>query len=230
MTTVPVWLLAVLLGLAGGVLGHHAARALATGGYRLDDERDLPARRASWWPPLVLALLWAALTLRLGADPLTLLRLPAYLLFAWLAVPLTWIDLDVHRLPDGLVLPAYPALAALVAAGGLAGAGGLGPALGGAAVLALVFGVLHLLSRGGLGLGDVKLAGLMGGLLGWLGPGAVLLGACLAFLLGGLVAVALLLLRRADRHTHVPFGPTMCAGTLLTVLLLDAIRSALLLT
>ena len=72
--------------------------------------------------------------------------------------------------------------------------------------------VLHLLTRGGLGMGDVKLAGGLGLYTGVLGPGATVAAGVLAILLGGLVAVALVLTRRAHGSTALPFGPPMLVG------------------
>jgi leader peptidase (prepilin peptidase)/N-methyltransferase len=68
-----------------------------------------------------------------------------------------------------------------------------------------------------MGFGDVKLAGLLGLYLGWLGWGSLLIGAFAGFLCGGLVGVALLLARRAKRGTAIPFGPHMLAGALLAI-------------
>jgi leader peptidase (prepilin peptidase)/N-methyltransferase len=70
-----------------------------------------------------------------------------------------------------------------------------------------------------MGFGDVKLAGLLGLYLGWLGWSPVWIGTLAGFLLGGLAGVALLVARRAHRRTAIPFGPSMLAGALLAVLL-----------
>jgi leader peptidase (prepilin peptidase)/N-methyltransferase len=86
--------------------------------------------------------------------------------------------------------------------------------------MALLFGfylVLALVYPAGMGLGDVKLAGLLGLYLGWLGWAAVAVGAFTAFLIGGLVGVSLLATGRAGRKTAVPFGPAMLSGALLSV-------------
>ena len=72
--------------------------------------------------------------------------------------------------------------------------------------------VLALISPSGLGMGDVKLAGLLGIVLGWYGWEQVLAGTIAAFVLGGLAAVVLLVTARADRRTHLAFGPWMIAG------------------
>jgi len=65
---------------------------------------------------------------------------------------------------------------------------------------------------GGLGFGDVKLAGLLGLLLGWLGWGAVVVSVLAAFVIGGVIAMILLIARRASRSSHIAFGPAMILG------------------
>jgi leader peptidase (prepilin peptidase)/N-methyltransferase len=83
-----------------------------------------------------------------------------------------------------------------------------------ALVLFVVYLVLALVSPGGggLGYGDVKLAGLLGLLLGWLGWGSVILSVVAAFVIGGVIALILLLSGRASRSTHIAFGPSMILG------------------
>ncbi|MGL5911400.1 MAG: prepilin peptidase, partial [Phycicoccus sp.] len=138
---------------------------------------------------------------------------PAYLLFAWLTVGLVWIDLDVHRLPVGLVVPAGVATAVLLGLASLATADRRWlTALIGAATFGVVYVVLALLPGGGIGGGDVRLAPLIGALLGWLGPAQVLVGMTAGFLVGGLAAMALLVLGRAGLRTSIAYGPAMCLG------------------
>jgi leader peptidase (prepilin peptidase)/N-methyltransferase len=94
--------------------------------------------------------------------------------------------------------------------------------------MALLFGLYLAISygyRGGMGLGDVKLSGVLGLYLGWLGWSSVLVGAFAGFLLGGLVGVAMLATRRATRRTALPFGPSMLTGALVAVFLADPIAS-----
>lgn len=75
--------------------------------------------------------------------------------------------------------------------------------------------LVRLFSRGGLGLGDVKLAAVIGLYLGYRDT---LLALFLAFLFGGLVATFLLLTHRADYQSRLPFGPFLTAGTLVAML------------
>jgi leader peptidase (prepilin peptidase)/N-methyltransferase len=82
----------------------------------------------------------------------------------------------------------------------------------GSAALFLAFLALALISPSALGMGDVKLAALLGLYLGWLGWGAVLAGAVAGFVVQAVVAVALLAARRVRRDSELPFGPAMLVG------------------
>jgi leader peptidase (prepilin peptidase)/N-methyltransferase len=143
--------------------------------------------------------------------------LPAALYLTAVAVALALIDLDVHRLPDAIVLPSYPVLAALLALaswnpGGVSDWGALLRAgLGGAGLLAFYLAAA-LIYPAGMGLGDVKLAGVLGMVLAWFGWGALAVGAFAAFLLGALFSVGLMVARRAGRKSGIPFGPWMLLG------------------
>lgn len=158
----------------------------------------------------------------LGAVPWPLV--PALTWLAAISVPLTVVDLRARRLPNAIVLPSYPALALLLAlASWLAGdpAALAGAAIGAAGLFGLYLLIALAIPRG-MGAGDVKLAGLLGLVLGWIGGEAVLLGAAAAFLAGGAFSLALLLSRRAGRGTAIPFGPWMLLGAWLAILLLAA--------
>src|SRR5699024_10530261 len=128
-------------------------------------------------------------------------------------------DLAVHRLPDRLTLPTALWVGGCWLAGCLAGApwAGLGRALLAGAALGVGFLLLCLLTPGGIGLGDAKLAAVLGLVLGWFGWAEVLAAVVGAFLLGGLFATGLLLARRAPRRTAVAFGPWLVAGAVLAL-------------
>lgn len=148
---------------------------------------------------------------------------PESVVFGFLAlvgVALALIDLAVKRLPDRLTLPAYPVLGALLALTAIIEHHGpaLGRALLGGLGLAVCYLILAMLSGGQLGGGDVKLAGLIGLALGWLGWSVLLTGACLGFLLAAIVSLVLLVGRRVTRTTLISFGPYMLVGALLVTL------------
>lgn len=140
--------------------------------------------------------------------------LAAYLVFAAVSIVLALIDLDVHRLPNAIVLPAgIVGTVLLTIASAVSGDwGAMLTALLGAAALFALYLVLALAVPRGMGFGDVKLAAVVGLHVGYFGWGALLVGAFAAFLLGGLYAIGLLLARRASRKSGIPFGPWMLAG------------------
>lgn len=148
------------------------------------------------------------------------LALVAYLYFAAVSIALALIDLDTHRLPNVLVLPAYAVVTTLLVASTLL-TGDFAPlvpaAIGGAGLFAMYFGLASLF-RGGMGFGDVKLAGVIGIVLGWLGWETLVVGALAAFILGGLFGVALLVSRSAGAKTAIPFGPWMLGGAWVGIL------------
>ncbi|HVV75534.1 MAG TPA: prepilin peptidase [Mycobacteriales bacterium] len=143
--------------------------------------------------------------------------LPAFLYLASVGVALAMIDLDVQRLPDALTLPSYPV--GLILLGIAAAAEGAGwpyaRALIGMAVLFGFYGAVWFVYPAGMGLGDVKLSGVLGLYLGWLSWGALVVGAFSAFLVGAVVSVAVVVARGGNRKTKVPFGPFMLLGVLI---------------
>lgn len=124
------------------------------------------------------------------------------------------VDLAAHRLPDVLLTPLYPvALGCFAILSVLDGQySDLWRSMLAGVALGAGYMVLALISPSGMGMGDVKLAGLLGVVLGWYGWEQVLTGTIAAFVLGGMFAVALLLTSRANRKTQVAFGPWMIAG------------------
>lgn len=219
------WWVVVAAILAGAVVGHLLGRALATGDYRLDDEQtqdDGTARLVRARPVVAsisLAILWGLLAWRLGGLSAGA-GLPAYLLLAWAAVALAWVDVDVHRLPQGLTRFVLPALLLLLGIAALTTGDGaaLLRALVAMAAAYAVYLALALIAAGGFGLGDVTLAALVALPLGYLGWWHVVVGLVVAHLAGGLVAVAGLLLRRFGAKTALPFGPFLLGGALVALL------------
>lgn len=155
-------------------------------------------------------------------------EITAYGYLAVISVVLSWIDIRTHRLPNRIVLPGYLVAGILLTAAALL-AGDPAALLRagiGMVVLYAFYLVLRLVQPGGMGGGDVKLAGVLGIYLGWIGWGALGVGALAGFLLGGLFGVALLLTRRAVRRTAIPFGPWMILGAWVGVLAGESVAGA----
>jgi len=152
----------------------------------------------------------ALLAEAVGPSPL----LPGYLLATVTGLLLAIIDLRCLRLPDRLV-------GALAVTAGVPAAvlqpERIGRALLAAATVLVAYLVVALLPRGGLGLGDVKLAAVLGLILGFAGWPAVVAGVLAAHLINGPIAVFLLVTGRAGRQRALPFGPALLAGALLAL-------------
>ncbi|WP_284977669.1 prepilin peptidase [Arthrobacter sp. fls2-241-R2A-200] len=162
----------------------------------------------------------------------------ACLYFLAMAVRLTVIDVRSHLLPNRIVFPSYAVAGALLLAaavvgffGGTDGTSRLGVALfgvpglrvlAGGAALWLFYFVLRVIHPPGMGFGDVKLAGVLGLYLGYLGWNHVMAATFAAFLLGGLWSLAILAARRGTLRSAIPFGPFMLAGAALAMAVLPA--------
>jgi leader peptidase (prepilin peptidase)/N-methyltransferase len=162
-------------------------------------------------------VLFAAVTWRLLAVDLPW-ALAAYLYLVAAGVALAVIDVDVRRLPDRIVLPSYAIVAVLLTVSALGEDDWWAlarAALGAAALFAFYFAIV-LVSPAGMGFGDVKLAGVLGALMGYLSWAALIAATFGAFLLGAITGVALIAAGRGGRKTAIPFGPFMIAAALIT--------------
>ena len=161
--------------------------------------------------------LWVAAAVKYGDDIYTAVVVAA---FFSLLLTVSLIDLEHRIIPNRIVYPAVPAFTVLLLVGGL----GLGRdySLTGAAVGFFAYGgglvLVSLLYPRGMGMGDGKLAALVGLVLGALGAGLVAVAAILAFFLGGLGGVAAMALRKAGRKQTIPFGPFIAAGAFFSAL------------
>lgn len=151
----------------------------------------------------------------------TYLELLAYSGLAAVCVPLAAIDLLEQRMPARLLLPAYPTLALLFGLAAVVGHHGTAMlrALAGMALLFLFYLLIALAARDSVGAADIRLAGLLGLALAWRGWTTLVAGTILALLYASLTGATLIILRRASRHTPIPFGPALIAGTFTAVLL-----------
>ena len=148
------------------------------------------------------------------ASVSALLHLIAFLYLAAISLALAVIDIETHKLPNLIVLPGYAVGAALLGTAALlqGDVGGLIRMAAGAVILLAFYFTLAMISPRGMGMGDVKLAGVLGLFLGSLGWGQLAVGAGAAFVLGGLFGIILLITKRAGRKSGIPFGPWMLLG------------------
>lgn len=142
------------------------------------------------------------------------LVLVAFAVLMGASIALAAIDLDTARLPNAITYPTGAVLAVLLSGAAIIAGqpGDLLRAGVGASVLGGAYLALALAVPGGMGLGDVKLAVVLGFALAYLGWGPLAVGAFAAFVLGGTFAVGLLVVRGGGRRTGIPFGPWMLAG------------------
>ena len=163
------------------------------------------------------ALLAAVAAVHFGDTP----ELVLGLVLVGFLVPMALIDLDHQIIPNRLTLPA--AVTAIVLGTALDPSGEPERLIAGVAAAAFLL-TAALIKPGGMGMGDVKLAGVMGFFLG--APVAV---ALMVGLVAGSIAGAVVVARKgvaAGRKTKVPFGPFLALGGVVAVLagapLLDA--------
>lgn len=164
---------------------------------------------------LMTSLLFGLFAWHFGLD----WALPAFCVMGAGLIALSWIDLRTKRLPRQII---YVTAIIGVPLLTLAAVVRHEPRriwmmlLGAACALAFM-GLVYLLSRGGMGDGDVRLSPLLGAYLGWLNPGLVAVGLFIGFLAGAVVGVAMMAAGRAGRKTAVPFGPFLALGTVIAV-------------
>jgi leader peptidase (prepilin peptidase)/N-methyltransferase len=139
------------------------------------------------------------------------------LVFAGFGIRLSAIDLKVHRLPNYLV--AWFTVTQVVTLIGL----NLGDlellmiSILTAAGTTAIYLILFALSRGALGMGDVKFAFPLGLTVGWFAPDLWLIAIFTSFLLAGIVAVIGLAAKRIERTSHIAFGPYMFLGSFVVI-------------
>lgn len=243
---IPVWVSATLLGILGLAIGSflnvvihrvpagesivRPPSACPNCGHAIRNRHNIPVlgwlvlkgrcydcmSRISPRYPLVEAgtsALFVAVVVKFEHEP----RLwPALLYLAAIGMALALIDLDVHRLPDVIVLPSYLVLTALLLIDWNPHA--LLRALEGAAALFAFYYLIAVIAKGAMGFGDVKLAGVLGGAMAYVSWGTLLTGAFLAFITGSVIGVLLMSVGKAGRKTAIPFGPFMILGAIAAVL------------
>jgi leader peptidase (prepilin peptidase)/N-methyltransferase len=165
--------------------------------------------------------LFAAAALTIDGVWVSLMIAP----FLGLMVAIAIIDVRHQIIPNRLVYPALLVFAAYILIGALAGGGlevitaAIGMLAYGGALLLVAF-----ISPRGMGMGDVKLAALIGLVLGSVGLRYVTVAAAAGILLGGVAAIVALI-AGASRKNAIPFGPFLAVGALVAAFLAPQISS-----
>jgi leader peptidase (prepilin peptidase) / N-methyltransferase len=156
---------------------------------------------------LLTGALLAACVVRFGVT----VAAGAAMVLVLLLVPLAFIDLEHHLLPDVLTLPGIAAGLALSAVGGLATLrdAAIGAAVGAALPYLVIVAYRAIRGVEGMGLGDVKLLAMIGAFLGWRGALLTIgLGSCV----GAVFGIALIATGKGGRDTELPFGVFLSLG------------------
>ncbi len=180
--------------------------------------RDCQASISARYPLVELATASAFAVAGLLVGP-SILLLPL-LWFIAAAIALFMIDLDVRKLPNAIVLSSWVVVGAgLVLTAAVQDQwGDLWRAGAGAALMGGCYLLIAVLFPAGMGMGDVKLAVLLGMVLGWFGWAEVLVGFFAGFVLGAIWGLLLMAFAGAGRKTAIPFGPFMILGALVAVI------------
>jgi leader peptidase (prepilin peptidase)/N-methyltransferase len=203
----------VVVALLGGAVGHLVNRLAGHFPWT-----GAGGRRTAIRPPfleLSTALLFALTAMRFGLS----WELPAFLFLAGSGVLLGLIDARHKTLPNRVTLPSIGITTALLAVAALSTGdrSSFGRAALGAVILFVVFFVLVLISPRSIGMGDAKLAALIGLGLGWLGATVFVLGVAAGFVVQAVLALILLSTRRIGLRGELPFGPAMLLGAALVI-------------
>lgn len=135
------------------------------------------------------------------------------LVLAGFGFRLSAVDLKVHRLPNHLVGWFTVTQIAVLIAINLGNLNSVGTSLLVAGASTATYLILFIVSRGALGMGDVKFAFPLGLTVGWYCSDLWLIAIFISFLGAGIVATIGLMIQRINRSTHIAFGPYMYVGT-----------------
>ena len=180
-----------------------------------------PEKQAQWAAALLLAAAGGfasgyMLVLRTGTYPPNLLRL---VLLGTLLTAAAYIDALSHKIPNWIVLCTAAVFAGCTVLDFvLSGTDAVPMALNSvlaAAVFFVVFFLVRLASRGGVGYGDIKMITAAALILGIYGTFSFLL---VSHVLAAVAAIALLVSKKATRKDGLPFGPFFYLGYLVTIL------------
>lgn len=169
--------------------------------------------------PLVVELINASLFVAMAIHFDLSWELVAFCVLSAGLVALSVIDLKTQRLPREISYTTMAIGAPLLAIAALVAdePERIATMALGAVIYAALMGAIYVISRGGMGDGDVRLSPLLGMYLGWLNPGFVPISLFLASAIGAVVGLAMMAVGRGGRKTAIPFGPFLAAGTIAAI-------------
>jgi len=169
---------------------------------------------------LLTAAVSVLVAVQFGPEPACL----AALLLAWTLIALAIIDIDHQLLPDNMTLPLlWLGLLLTLTPWGLGTSTSsalIGAAAGYLSLWSLYWAYKLLTGREGMGYGDFKLLAALGAWMGWQALPQIIL---LSSLAGAVVGIVLIVLRRQDRSTPIPFGPYLSGAGFISLLWGDSL-------
>jgi leader peptidase (prepilin peptidase)/N-methyltransferase len=172
----------------------------------------VPVSSRYFFVELLTGLLFLAAYLRFGPA----WQLIVYWILTSILIVVSFIDYEFHIIPNGLVLAGVvTVLAANIAGYNIPFMEGIyGLALGGGFLGAVALISLFILKKEGMGGGDIKLMAMMGLFIGWQ---LTLLALMLSVLLAALASLLLMALNKIKRGDHIPFGPFLALGSIISL-------------
>jgi leader peptidase (prepilin peptidase)/N-methyltransferase len=160
--------------------------------------------------------LYAVVFWRYGLSPAGFF----FMLYMSALIVITFVDLDFQIIPDIITIPGS-IIGLIVGIFVLPDSFNRSSALGAMqSILGLLLGfglylLIAVLSKGGMGGGDIKMMAMVGAVTGWKG---VLLTTFLGSLVGSIVGIGLMVIKKKGRKTKIPFGPFLALGCIVTIL------------
>ena len=181
---------------------------------------ERPTLRARRWRIVALSITMGALLVGAVLRYRLSWTLPPVAIFLVGAVLLASSDARYYLLPKRIQWPTVLVSGALLVAAAAATSqwGRLGVAVISGAVAFAVFFAMNLINPKGMAFGDVRLAGTIGLVVGWLGVPRVVAAFFFASLTAALVAVSLLVARRIRYDSHLPYGVFLALGAVVALL------------
>lgn len=164
---------------------------------------------------VLMGILFIGIGLRFG----TAVAATPYLVFCFIALAVSAIDLKRKIVPNKIILPGIVVSSFLFLILSIIThypQGLVGSILWGMVGTFSIFFIIHLISPKAMGFGDVRMSAFIGMFTGWLGLWYILIALASSFFLGTLVGIVLIA-KGQSRKTAIPFAPMLAVGTLISI-------------